>query len=281
MLFTCTSNAGDLVKTELTGQGFIADFYYTDGAPGEMGVLVLGGSEGGKPEYLARPLAARGFPVLALAYFKVPGTPEYLDMIPLEYFDKPIAWLMNHEKTRAGVIAVVGISKGAELALLLASKKAEIRGVIACSPSSVVFQGITKDFFSPRSSWSYGGKPIPFVPYDQSKEFNPNDVLGIYSRSLMQQAEVKKAAIKAERINCPILLFSGEDDKMWPSTQMGDMICERLKEEGFAHKYDHVKYKNAGHTLSEFYMIGGTPQGNKAARMDSTARMMEFLKTLK
>jgi len=43
-----------------------------------------------------------------------------------------------------------------------------------------------------------GGKSIPFVPYDQSKEFNPSDVLGIYSRSLMQQAEVKKAAIKAE-----------------------------------------------------------------------------------
>jgi len=43
-----------------------------------------------------------------------------------------------------------------------------------------------------------GGKSIPFVPYDQSKEFNRGDVLGIYSRSLMQQAEVKKAAIKAE-----------------------------------------------------------------------------------
>ncbi|MBU1206585.1 MAG: hypothetical protein KKH04_06625 [Proteobacteria bacterium] len=64
------------MKTELTEHGFIADFYYTDGAPKKLGVLIFGGSEGGKPEYLARPIAARGFPVLALAYFKVQGTPE-------------------------------------------------------------------------------------------------------------------------------------------------------------------------------------------------------------
>jgi len=76
ILLTWASYAGDPVKTELTEHGFIADFYYTDGAPKKLGVLIFGGSEGGKPEYLARPIAARGFPVLALAYFKVQGTPE-------------------------------------------------------------------------------------------------------------------------------------------------------------------------------------------------------------
>ncbi|MBM4329855.1 MAG: hypothetical protein FJ117_01300 [Deltaproteobacteria bacterium] len=109
ILCTCASYAGGPAKTELTEYGFIADFYYTVGAPKKLGVLVIGGSEGGKPEYLARPIAARGFPVLALAYFKVPGTPEYLDMIPLEYFDKPIEWLMNHEQVQLFLPVKMGL----------------------------------------------------------------------------------------------------------------------------------------------------------------------------
>ena len=60
---------------------------------GKCVVLVLGGSDGGIPSRRAKLLAESGFPALALAYFKTGRTPQYLDMIPLEYFDQPIEWL--------------------------------------------------------------------------------------------------------------------------------------------------------------------------------------------
>ena len=148
------------------GVTFDGEFYPPQGSPKKLGVLVLGGSDGGVPSRRARLIAERGYPVLVLAYFKTERTPQYLDMIPLEYFDEPIEWLKNNRHMQGGGIVVVGESKGAELALLLASRKPEISGLVAFVPSAAVFQGMPKNFRPSRSSWSYMGEPIAFVPYD-------------------------------------------------------------------------------------------------------------------
>ncbi len=271
-------------KSTVTGQPFVADFYYTEGSPKKLGILFLGGSEGGK-SVLGVPkfLATQGFPVLCLAYFKAEGLPDTLEMIPLGYFDKAVAWMENNEKIRPDGIVVVGGSKGAELALLLASKHPEIVGVVAIAPSSVVWQGLPKRFWPTppaRSSWSLLGNPVPFVPYKYSLVFNPLDSLAVYKlyqRSLAQKDAVDKATIEVEKIHGPVLLLSGHDDQMWPSEEMGDAICARLKEKGFNYKYEHLKYKDAGHTLSEYSILGGTAEGNKQARIESRSKMLEFL----
>lgn len=55
------------------------------------GVLVFGGSDGGLGRtFVASLLAAHGYPALAVAYFGVPGLPQSLAEIPLEYFVKAI-----------------------------------------------------------------------------------------------------------------------------------------------------------------------------------------------
>lgn len=265
------------VKLEIKGDGFVADAYHTEGSPKKLGVLVLGGAEGGKQEQLAWPLVNAGYPVLNVAYFKVPGTPSYLDMIPLEYFDKPIEWMQHNERMSRGLV-IVGASKGAELALLLASKKPEIKGVIAMAPSSVVWQGIPEVFWPPRSSWSLDGDPVPFVPYDLSKGWT--DLLVLYRQSLTNKEEVAKASIEVEKISGPVLLLSGDDDKLWPSQEMAEAVVRRLKEKGFKYEYEHANYPDAGHTLTEHYMIGGTEEGNRQARVDSMKRVMAFLERI-
>ncbi len=67
---------------------------------------------------------------------------------------------------------------------------------------------------------------------------------------------------------------------MWPSTEMCEMISPRLKDRDFKHKYEHIKYDKAGHTLNEYSMMGGTKEGNKKAGIESTRRMLEFLDEL-
>jgi pimeloyl-ACP methyl ester carboxylesterase len=166
------------------------------------------------------------------------------------------------------------------LGLLLASRKPQISGVVGTAPSSVVWQGIPKTFWPPRSSWSLGGQPVPFVPYDSSKGFSLNDIFGLYKQSLSQKEPVQKASIEVEKINGPILLLSGVQDTLWPSAEMGDMICQRLKEKEFKYRYEHVKYPDAGHTLNEYYMLGGNYDGNKQARLESTKKIAEFLKVI-
>jgi dienelactone hydrolase len=275
----------DIIKSEVVGSGFVADFYSRADLTNKRCILFLGGSEGGKPRNpYAQRLAESGYPTLALAYFKEQGLPESLEMIPLEYFDKPIEWMQ--ERTGRGGIVVVGASRGAELALLLASTKPTIRGVIAISPSSVVWNGMPKE--PPMivcSSWSLGGKPVPFMPADLSrdlgKEISDGGLHVIYKffqEELARKELVAKATIKVDQVHGPVLLASGHDDEIWPAEEMGDAICSRLKEKAFKYRYEHLKYPDAGHTLSETLMIGGTVEGNRKARIDLTERMLAFLK---
>jgi len=264
----------------VSGVKFDAKFYVPQRKSKNLAILVLGGSEGGIPRYHAPMFVEEGFPTLALGYFKTKRTPKYLDMIPLEYFDAPIKWLQTKPEVRGKKIVVVGSSKGGELALLLASRKPQIRGVVAFVPGSVVFQGIPKVFWPPRSGWAYEDKPLPFVPYDYSKGFDPNNLLGLHQESLKQRQAVKKAELQVEKTNGPVLLFSAAEDNVWPSVEMCEMICRRLKEKGFEHKYEHIKYDKAGHALTEYFIMGGTKEGNRKARIDSTHRMLEFLEEL-
>lgn len=56
-------------------------------------VVLIGGSGGSEPSYVAEPLAAEGLATLSLAYFDRPGLPNELREIPLEYF-RDALWLL-------------------------------------------------------------------------------------------------------------------------------------------------------------------------------------------
>jgi dienelactone hydrolase len=65
---------------------------------------------------------------------------------PLEYFERAIEWLKSQPEVDTNCIAVVGNSKGGELALLLGVTYPEdVRAIIGYAPSAVVWQGITFD----------------------------------------------------------------------------------------------------------------------------------------
>jgi hypothetical protein len=101
-------------------------------------VLVFSGSGGGlTTSSAAALLAAHGYPSLALAYFKVPGLPQTLHNIPLEYFTRALKLLLGAHFPRL------------------------VNGVIAGVPSSVVNPGERPDASKP--AWTLGGRPLPAV----------------------------------------------------------------------------------------------------------------------
>ena len=118
--------------------------------------------------------------------------------------------------------------------LLLGATFPEIRGVIAFVPASVVFQGIHPTW-RPRSSWSLDGQGLPFVPYDATAARSGADLLEIYEASLRNEERFEQAVIPVERTNGPILLVSGGDDTIWPSTKMVEQVRERLARSEFPH----------------------------------------------
>lgn len=255
-------------------------YYPAVGDDKNVALMLLGGYEGGLPTYYnTEQFTKLGYPCLVVGYFMTINTPDRLELIPLEYFEDVIKKFKSWSEIINRKIVVIGGSKGGELALLLGSRYKQIEGVIASVPGSVVFQGIGG---RPVSSWSYNGESIPFVPYapyDFSKIVN-SQYVELYRLSLDQTEAVEEAIIKAENINGPVLLLSGKEDTMWPSGQMCEMIAERLKDNKFPFWYRHFSYENAGHTLNEQHLMGGTPEGNKKAREDSEQRILEFLDRL-
>ena len=113
--------ASGVIRRPVRDLGLVGSLFSHPGGP-RPGILVLGGSGGGLDEPLAALLASHGYTTLALAYFASPGLPPEMREIPLEYFKSAIDWMIAQGgATRAGQIAVVGMSRGAELALQLAA----------------------------------------------------------------------------------------------------------------------------------------------------------------
>ncbi len=178
--------------------------------------------------------------------------------------------------------------------MLVSATYREIRAVVAYSPSHVVFQGINEawsDASASKSSWTLDGKPVPFVPFRMDNDYieRYGFYLGLYLGSLQDPQAVERATIPVERINGPILLASGTDDAIWPSSMMCEQVVERLKQRHFAFSFQHFPYDGAGHllagpsrlapasTLGAGGMpIGSTEDANAAARDDAWAKVCTF-----
>lgn len=278
----------------VAGNGLFGNYFPARGEGRHPAILLLGGSEGGLArgvQKMAQSLQAEGFSVLHLGYFGVPGTPDSLERIPLEVFDRGIAWLVAQPGVDGDRVALVGGSKGAEAVLLAATRNDRLRAVVAGMPTSVVWKGInwSRGGQSPYSSWTSGGVELPTMPY---AGWNMSDgIISVY-RSVENpalRADAERAAIPIERARAALLLVCGEAETMWPACPMSRLIEARAAKRG-GPRVQVLAYRDAGHLLfgppipqtNSFYenldMFGGTVEGNAAARIDSWPRVIAFLK---
>src|SRR5262249_8541764 len=84
------------------------------------GVIAVTGSSGGfGPTGLwAQALADHGFATLAVAYFGLPNLPSELRQIEVEVVGRAAQWLDTRPEVSAAPLAIMGVSRGSELALL-------------------------------------------------------------------------------------------------------------------------------------------------------------------
>ena len=251
------------------------------------GVIVLGGSEGGVSRPNAALIASHGFPTLALGYFGMETLPNDLERIPVETVDRAVDWLGRQPGVDPNRIVVIGGSKGAELALLAASLNSKIKGVVAISPSSVVWQGISQSQAA-LSSWTSRGKDVAFAPYVRTDEYTKTRrLIDLYIPSF-EKAPIE-SQIAVERIAGPILLISGKNDLLWPSAAMADAIEARLAKNNFKYKVLNRQWDNVGHHVSgipnrptaDSVRLGGTTQTIAKSQFESWREMFAFLDSLK
>ena len=282
-------------------RGLVATLFVPENAPAP-GVVVLGGSEGGiaLAEELAALLATRGLTALAVAYFGMEGLPARLEAIPLEYLDTAAAWLLDRREVSGPGLGVLGVSRGAELALLFASGCPLARAVVGFAASGVIWSGFTPGVAGPRPAWTRGGEVVPFaLPIaDPTPAPGSADALALdacFRRGLLDRRRVLAAEIPLERIRGPVLLVSGGDDRMWPSRLFGEMALRRLATCGRRFRDRHLSYPGAGHAAGRLpgmpappctttdarsgmaFQVGGSRAANAHSARHAWPRVLAFL----
>ncbi len=268
--------------------GLHGRLFYFEGRPRPT-FLVLGGSEGGLEgsRNLAARLADLGCNAFSLAYFGTPETPPALIRIPLEGFCQGLDWLERQPFATTGALGVAGGSKGAEAALLVAGLRPELRVAVAFLPTHVVWQGIDEVHDTVASSWTWQGQELPFVPYIRhdaaslAMNYGWETVRDLHLASLAAAKPdvVQRALIPVDNTRAALLLFSGENDQVWPSTMSGKDLEKRGREASRPVVVRHFKYPSAGHSLFDGTIDGGgDAQANREAQADAIREMKAFLK---
>lgn len=262
---------------------------YRDGNPSSA-IILLAGSSGGLREEWAEQLAKEGFATLALAYFAAESLPLTLNQIPLEYFEKAIRFL----RTEVEKIGFWGVSRGAELSLILGSLFSnQIDAIAAHVPSSVVYAALD----DPKSpAWTYRGEPFaPSAPFIYSEsatgesEHSPITSTPCFLSAMEDKQAFLASAIPVEKIECPLLLISAEDDQMWPSAVFAEQIVDRLTANRSSIFCKHLSYPGVGHApykgtvglhpiMKRWFAFGGNPVDNAFAAKDWWDQTVQFFK---
>lgn len=212
------------------------------------GVLVLAGSSGRVDTERVRLLGRSGAMAMSIQWFGGPGQQPQPFEVPLESFTTALDRLARH----CDRLAVIGLSFGAEAALLTAVRDPRVDAVVAFAPSPVVWAGIAPatDGVPARvtSHWTAEGVPLPFVPFDDTWEpaATPPAFRGLYERSLLRHPRAAAlAAIPVERIRGEVVVVGGEDDQVWPGADFALAIAARRAEHGLLTRV--ITHPGAGH----------------------------------
>ena len=209
-------------------------------------IVGLGGSEGGNAwtsdywEKTRDQFIEKGYAFLAIGYFGYNGTPELLEKIAIEDVHNAIKEATSNKKVNGKRIAIIGGSRGADLALLVGSYYKDIDCIIGLLASNVVFPGNTNHFTT--STWTFEGKELPFVPVNEEAVpfLMKRDLRGAFETMLNDTIAEKKALIRVENIKGPILLISATKDEVAPTTPMSNKMTARLKRYKFKYHYEHI-----------------------------------------
>lgn len=293
--------AEGVVEVDVSGDGFRGSYFRPPGLGPFPGLVAFGGSAGGLgPAAAWAPvLASRGVATLAIGFFRMSGLPTALVEIEVEVVERAIRYLQATGDVTGDRVAVMGQSRGSELALLAASASPSlVDRVVVFSASGVVWCGLDDDGHVDRSAWTLRGEPVPFLgrglPQPPRSGDEPFRLTTLYGAALDDSLAVSAAEIPIEHVDGPILAVSGEDDQLWPSVQLIEIGRRRAHERGLAHDFAHLRYPSAGHTgpgvpglpsatetrhpLGGFHLaFGGTSAGNADARTQSWPRVVSFL----
>lgn len=240
------------------------------------GVIVLHGSDGGLYAYwrlLAQFLCAHGYAALAYCYFggqdRLAGPREILANIELSKTYEALKWLKALKFVGGKKTAIVGASRGAEHALLLASLLADEKG--AQLPDAIAVHS-PSDKIIPSWSWDWNDDRCWLLDSKTGEKIWNADACGPDPMKLPEDLKnawqwngsplASGTRIEVEKFPGPYFITHGLADEVWPAAQT-QKIEEALKNAKVPHEVHY--FEKEGHRFS------------LDAQNQSNALLLEFL----
>jgi len=265
-------------------------------------VVILHGADGNDEagERFGPILARLGYAAVGLPYYSpnwgdYAPPPKFPDL-PGSFIDIRVDQLADLRDALRGMDGVdverfglFGASKGAEFALIAASRYPWIDSVVAYAPTDLVWEGWGLEMLEAegtRSSFSFGGEPLPFMPYRGFVEgllAGPTaDLRAIHDNGRADHPEREtEARIPVERYPGELMMIAGGQDAQWNATQAALNILRGRDAAGLPTAL--LAYPDAGHDLvgdggpRDSPRSGGSPEANAAARADAWPKVVAFL----
>lgn len=304
----------EVARHELTGTGWRLWCYEPSSRPEGAGplpaVLIVSGSTGmAAMAPTASLLASRGYASAVLGYVQQPGLPDAMRAIPVEIVADASEAFTALEGVDAHRLVVWSVSVGTGLALsaLSGAFPRPLRGVVAMSPTDVVWQALSAGGQPPKASaLSRDAQELPWLPMHGERLVGQMLSQGLkrllpgrrhssamrlypaYDRTKDDPTAIAAAAIPVERIAAPMLLVAGTGDAMWPSPAMARSITQRRREHGVGQDDELLVLPDTGHFIrppatpttvdrNTDLVSGGTPEGTALGQRAAWTAALAFL----
>ncbi|XP_078409232.1 peroxisomal succinyl-coenzyme A thioesterase-like isoform X2 [Cetorhinus maximus] len=278
--------APGITRVQLKEGHTIGTMFFPPGPGPFPAVLDMWGGGGGLVEYRAALLASRGFATLALAYLDHKEVPLSLQVFDpkLSYFEEAFNTLNNHPKVSKGNVAILGLSLGFTVTLLMATEIPNIH------PKCLIcISGSHYNHFQEGSSKVFPG-------FDNKVKMTENGTM-IWRNIPLPFPDDPKLMIQVDKIRCPLMLIFGEDDQNSPAPESAIEIQKVMKAAGNDHLLTVLSYPQAGHLIEPPYsphcreskfkinslneivnvLWGGETKPHSVAQEDSWKRALAFL----
>ncbi|XP_064148789.1 acyl-coenzyme A thioesterase 1 isoform X1 [Loxodonta africana] len=272
------------VRREPVRAGRLRATLFLPPGPGPFpGVVDISEVGAGLPEYRASLLAGKGFAVMALAYYNYEDLPKSIEILHLEYFEEAVNYLLNRPEVKGPGLGLLGISKGGDLCLSMASF---LKGITAAT----IINGCVANI---GGVLQYKDETLPPLSINRNRikvtEDGLVDIVDVLNCPL--EGPDQKSFIPVERAECTFLFLVGLDDHNWKSEFYANEASNRLQAHG-KEKPQIVFYPGAGHCIEPPYfpmcrasmhsllgspvIWGGEPRAHAVAQVDAWNQLRTF-----
>lgn len=295
-----------VIDCTLENEGFIAH-YYPGTKDTNKAIIAVGGASCDEKLSIAMSgfLRKEGYNVLVLGFYLWKGLSKNLAVVPIEYAEKAVKWLM--EKQGIEKVAMTGASTGAGYTLICASYIPEITCIIPVVPFDYVMEGTTPSNKRMHCAvYTWRGENVPYTEAPMLDEGMLNwfkiakkaEGYGIkrfmrFGYDFMSESLNPESRIKVENCNADILLLAVKDDDCWPSDVAVPRMLKILEENHYPHRVESKIYEKGSHMLADgMEKLSGVkklafgmmipaekkyPKECEEARQDSFKRILKFL----